>query len=186
MNASFSEVRAADGGEQPFVGDGDHRVHALAELIEAPLGLGQALPAFELERLGDHGDRQRAELAGQAGDDRGGAGSGAAAEAGGYEHHVRTVERLDQLLGVLERRLAPDVGVGAGAESLGQLRTDLQLVRRGVEAQRLQIRIGDDELDAVEAGGDHAIDGITAAATDAHHFDACARARLLVELQAQR
>ena len=64
---------------------------------------------FELERLGDDRDRQRAELAGQAGDHRRGAGAGAAAEPGRDEHHVGAVERFDQLLGVLERRLAADV-----------------------------------------------------------------------------
>ena len=89
-----------------------------------------ALPPFELERLGDDRDRQRAELARQAGDHRRGARAGAAAEPGRDEHHVGAVERLDQLLGVLERRLAADVRIGAGAEPLGELRADLQLVRR--------------------------------------------------------
>ena len=60
---------------------------------------------FELERLGDDRDRQRAELARQAGDDRRRAGAGAAAEPGRDEDHVGAVERLDDLLGVFERRL---------------------------------------------------------------------------------
>ena len=112
-------------------GNGDDRVDAVAQRLEAALGLQQPLLAFELERLGHDGDGQRAELAGQAGDDRRGAGAGAAAEAGGHEDHVGAVERLNDLLGVFERRLPADVRIGAGAEALGQLAADLQLDRRG-------------------------------------------------------
>ena len=77
---------------------------------------------FELERLGHDGDGERAELAREARDDRRRARAGAAAQAGRHEDHVGAVERLDDLLGVLERRRPADVRVGAGAEPLGQLR----------------------------------------------------------------
>ena len=50
--------RAADGGEQPLVGNRDDRVDAFAKLVEAALGLELALPALELERLGDDRDRR--------------------------------------------------------------------------------------------------------------------------------
>ena len=80
----------------------------------------------------------------------------------------------------------PTFGSAPGAEPLGQLCADLQLVRRRVELQRLQIRIDDDELDAVEAGGHHAIHGVAAAAADAHDLDAGACADLIVECQPQR
>ena len=80
----------------------------------------------------------------------------------------------------------PTFGIGAGAEPLRQLAADLDLVRRGVELQRLQVGVGDDELDAVESGLHHAVDGIAAAAADAHHLDAGARPSLFVELQPQR
>ena len=126
--------RPRDRREQPLVRDRDHRVDAVAQLLEAALGLQLPLLPLELERLGHDGDRQRAELAGEAGDDRRGAGAGAAAEAGRDEHHVGAVERLDQLVGVLERGLAADVRVGAGAEPLRQLAADLDLVRRARSA----------------------------------------------------
>ena len=45
-------------------------------------------------------------------------------------------------------------------------------------AQRLQVGVGDDELDAVEAGVHHAVDGVAAAAADADHLDAGAGACL--------
>src|SRR5258705_887754 len=60
-----------------------------------------------------------------------------------------TLFRSD-LVGVLERRLAADVGIGAGAEPLGQLAADLQLDARRVGVQRLPVGVGDDELDALD------------------------------------
>src|SRR5205807_10306674 len=63
---------------------------------------------------------------------------------------------------------------------------DLQLDVGRVVLERLQIGVGDDELDAVEAGVDHAVDRIAAASADADHLDAGARAgRLLGQPQAQ-
>ena len=85
------------------------------------LGLQRALLALEAERLGDDGNRERAELAREARDDRRGSRAGAAAEAGGHEDHVGARQRLNERVGVLERRLTPDVRVGPRAEPLGEL-----------------------------------------------------------------
>ena len=52
--------------------------------------------------------------------------------------------------------------------------------------QRLEIGVGDDELDAVEAGAHHAVDGVAAAAADADDLDARALAPLGFELESQR
>ena len=140
-----------DDRQQPLVRDRDDRVDALAQRLEARLALHLPAAPLELERLGHDGDRQRAKLGGEAGDDRRSARAGAAAQARRHEHHVGAIQRLNQLVGVLERRLAADVGIGAGAEPLRQLRADLDLHRRRVVLQRLQVRVGDDELDALEA-----------------------------------
>ena len=72
--------RPIDDREQALVGNRDDRVDAVAQRFQSPLGLELPLLALELERLGDDGDRQRAELGRQAGDDRRRAGAGAAAE----------------------------------------------------------------------------------------------------------
>ena len=66
--ASSALVKASvsDGaGDGRALGNGDDPVDALAQLVEAALGLRLALPPLELERLGDHRDGQRAELAGE-------------------------------------------------------------------------------------------------------------------------
>src|SRR5207302_407669 len=112
-------------------------------------------------------------------------GARAAAKSGRDEDHVGAVERLDDLVRVLQRRLPSDVRVGAGAESLRQLAADLQLDRRGTGPERLQIGVGDDELDAVETDLHHAVDGVAAAAADADDFDAGSGGSLFVETQSQ-
>src|SRR3989304_3808323 len=91
---------------------------AVAKRFEAALGLHLALLALELERLGDHGDRQRAELARQAGNHGRRAGSGPSPEAGGHEDHVCPVERLTDLLVNVPPRVASDGGIRARAEPL--------------------------------------------------------------------
>jgi hypothetical protein len=158
---------------------------SFAQRLEAALGLNLPLLAFELERLGDDGDSERAELAGEARDHRCRAGAGAAAQTGGDEDHVGAVERLDDLVGVFERRLPADVRIGAGTQPLGQLAADLQLDGGGVGVERLAIGVRDDELDAVESGLHHPVDGVAAAAADPDHLDPGAGAALFVEPQSQ-
>ena len=89
-------------------------------------------------------------------------------------------------VGVLERGLAADVRIRAGAEPLGELAADLDLHRRRVRLQRLRVGVGDHELDAGDAGLHHARHGIAAAAADADHLDARAHARFFVEREPQR
>ncbi len=160
-----------DALHQPLVGDHDHGVDAADQFGQRLLGLLHAALAFERERLGDHGDGERAEFAREIGDHGRRAAAGAAAEAGGDEHHVRAVERFEDFLGVLERRLAADLGIRARAEPLGELRAELQLDGRLRQLQRLQVGIGGDEFDAFHLGADHAVDGVRSAAAHADHFD---------------
>ena len=172
-NASVSGVVRSMIVEQPLVRDRDDRVDAVAQRLEAALGLHLPLLAFELERLGDDRDRQRAELAREAGDDRRRAGAGAAAEPGRDEDHVGAVERLDDLVGVLERRLSGRRSDRRRRRApWSACRRSASLTGAALRLQRLQVGVGDDELDAVESGLHHAVDGVAAAAADADHLDA--------------
>ena len=70
----------------------------LVQFGDAALGQAHAAAAFEMERLGHDADGQNAHLAGDARDDRRGAGAGAAAHAGGDEHHMGAGEMVADLL----------------------------------------------------------------------------------------
>ena len=108
---------------------------------------------------------------GDLGDDRRAAGAGAAALAGGDEHHVGALEDLLDLLAVLLGGLAADLGVAAGAEAPGELAADVELDVGVAHEQRLGVGVDGDELDALQPGVDHAVDGVDAAAADADDLD---------------
>ncbi len=156
---------------QALVGNGDDRVDAIAQFLQPLLGLEHALLAFKLKRRGDDGHRQRFQFTAQRRDDGGGAGAGAASESGGHEDHVGAFERLQQFFRVLERRLSTNIRIRARAEPLGEFRPQLNFHRGARAAQRLQIGVGHQEIDAFDVGFDHAIDGVAAAAADADDFD---------------
>ena len=157
--------------EQPVVRDHDQRVALVAQLLDARLGLHLAALALERERPGDHADGQRAQLAGDVGDHRRAAGAGAAALAAGHEDHVGALEHLFDLVAVVLGGVLADVRVGAGAEAAGQLPADVELDVGVAHQQRLRVGVDRDELDALEADLDHAVDGVDAAATDADDLD---------------
>ena len=158
--------------EQVLVRDDDERVDALLQFGDAGLGDAHAAQALEMERLGDDADRQDADLAGDPGDDGRGAGAGSAAHAGGDEHHVDALEMVANLVDDLLRRGAPDLGLRAGAEALGDLHAHLDDALGLGQGQRLRVGVGDDEVDALQAGLDHVVDGIAARAAHTEHGDA--------------
>ena len=122
--------------------------------------------------LGDDADGQRADLVlGDLGDDRRGAGAGAAALARGDEHHVRALERLLDVVARLGGRAEADLRVGAGAQALGQVVADVQLDVGVAHLQRLGVGVGGDELDPAQARVDHPVDGVGTAAADADDLD---------------
>ncbi len=127
--------------------------------------------AFERERFRDDGDRQRSKLARQRRDDGSGSAARAPAEAGGEKDHVRAFKRLDDLVGVFERGFAAHLGIGARPEPFGKFPADLQLDGGLRELQRLQIRVRGDELDSLDLGADHPVDGVASAAAHSDHLD---------------
>src|SRR5690606_36524353 len=100
-----------------------------------------------------------------------GAGAGAAAHAGGDEHHVRTLQRVDDDLTILERGLAADFWIGARAQALGDVGTQLQLQLGAAVLDRLRVGVGGDELDAIHAAANHVRDRVSAAAAHADYLD---------------
>ena len=63
------------------------------------------------------------------------------------------------------------VGVGAGAEAARDLAADVDLDVGVAHLQRLSVGVDGDELDAAQAGVDHAVDGVGAAAAHSHDLD---------------
>ena len=125
--------------------------------------------AFEVERLGDDAHRQDAHVARGFGDHGSSAGTGAAAHAGGDEHHVGAREMIAKLVDHFLRRGGADVRLRAGAEALGDLRAHLHDALRLRHRERLRVGVGDDEIHPLQSGGDHVVDGVATGAAYAEH-----------------
>src|SRR5439155_2799430 len=121
------------------VGDDDDRVDALAELVGRSVGHDAPPCPLERERLRDDRERQGAMVPGNAGDDRRGPGSGAAAKSGRDEHHVRAGDRLLEPVTVLLGGTATDLGGAARAEAPGERLADPDPAWGHRSAERLSI-----------------------------------------------
>ena len=119
----------------------------------------------------------------QLGDDGRGAGAGAAAHAARDEDEIGVGERARHLVAVLLDRLAADLGPRARAEPARQLLADLDLHVRLRRQQCLRVGVDGDELDAFQMLVDHPVDGVAAAAADAHDLHAGVLRRALLELE---
>jgi hypothetical protein len=64
-----------------------------------------------------------------------------------------------------------DVGVGTGAEPLGEVVPDRELDVGLTRLERLDVGVDGDELDSLEPGVDHAADRVRAAAAGADDLD---------------
>ena len=111
-------------------------------------------------------------LSGEPGYNRGGSCAGAAAHAGGDEHHVCRAKRFHQVIHRFFSRGAPDVGPGASAKAMGDARAKLDGFICQRLRQRLGIRIGDNKLDAFKLRRNHVVDGVAAGAADADNGNA--------------
>ena len=134
-------------------------------------GEAHAALAFEVERLGDDADGEDAEIAGGLRDDRRCAGAGAAAHAGGDEHHVRAGQMIADFVDDFLGGGAADLRLRTGAETFGDLHAHLDDALGLRQRQRLGVGVGDDEIDALQARGDHVVDGVAAGAADPEHGD---------------
>ena len=105
--------------EQVLVRDDDQGMDELLQFLDAAFGHAHAAVAFQAEGLGDDADGQDAGLAHGARDDGGRAGAGAAAHAGGDEHHVRARKLLHDLGHGFFGAGAADFRLGARAQAFG-------------------------------------------------------------------
>ena len=78
---------------------------------------------------------------------------------------------LFDLVAVRLGGVAADLGIAARAEAAGEVAADVELDVGVAHQQRLRVGVDGDELDPLQPGVDHAVDGVDAAAADADHLD---------------
>jgi hypothetical protein len=133
--------------------------------------LGDPHPPFalEMERLGDHPDRQDTHFARGASDHERGPTARAAAHPGGDEHHVGAREVSADLVQHLFGRRATDIGTRAGAEPCGHLHAHLDDALGLRHGERLDVGIGDDKIDPLQPRPDHVVHGVSARTAHPKH-----------------
>src|SRR5262249_50656162 len=89
----------------------------------------------------------------------------------GDEDHVGALQGFLDLVAALVGGAVAGLRVGAGAEPARELGADLKLDVGVAHLQRLGVRVHGDELDALQAGIDHAIYGVGAPAADSDDLD---------------
>jgi hypothetical protein len=85
---------------------------------------------------------------------------------------VGAVQVIDDLIDAFFSSGASDFRLGTGTETLGDVDAELDdpvCLRHG---QSLRIRVGDDEIDTLEASRDHVVDSVTATAAHTENSDA--------------
>src|SRR5579875_445620 len=157
--------------EEPLVRDHDERVDLLPEPLDPLLGLVRAAAALEGERARHDADREGAEALCDLGDHRRRPGARAAALPGGDEDHVGALQHLLDLLEVLLGGLPAHLRVAAGTKSPGERAADVELDVRLAHEEGLGVGVHGDELDALQPGVDHAVDGVHAAPADTDDLD---------------
>ena len=78
---------------------------------------------------------------------------------------------LLQTVPVLHGGLTADLRIGSGAQSLGDVATDLDTGLDPCPLQCLGVGVGADKVHALDTGPHHVHDSVTATATDADHLD---------------
>ena len=101
--------------EQVLVRDDNQRIDDILKFLKPAFGEAHPLRTFEMERLGDHADRKDAVFPCCPCDHRCSARAGAAAHAGGNEHHVAAVQVLDNLIDFLFGGCPADFRTRTGA-----------------------------------------------------------------------
>ena len=102
----------------------------MLKFLDPLFGDAHAVEPFELERLGHHADGQDPLFPGRPGDHRCGPGAGAAAHAGGDEHHVGLLNLLDDVLDSFFGGCPSHLGSRAHPKPLGDITSQLNLAFR--------------------------------------------------------
>ena len=156
---------------QAIVRDDDEGIADLAQLLNTGHGLAGTASAFELERAGDNTDGQRTHFLRDRRHDRSSTGASAAALAGSHEDHIGALEGVFNFGLVVFCGGLAYLRVSAGTEAAGGLTANVELGVCIGEDKGLRVGVDGDELNALEAFFDHAVDGVDAAAADADDLD---------------
>ena len=153
------------------VGDDDESIDILFEIFKTLYGVLHPLSALEGERFGDDRNGEDLHIPCYFCNDGSRTRAGAAAHACRDEQQVGTLYQIGQYVLALFGGSSADIGVGACAETLGELAADLHLILAGRECKYLAVCIDDYVFGTADACFQHTVDGVVACAADAYDLN---------------
>ena len=168
---------------ESLIRDDDQRVDKFTQGLDTDLCLIHPSLTFKAKGLGHDTDRENVHLACDACNDRRRARTGAAAHAGGDEHHVCACKRIFDVVNALFGCALADLWICARAVTARDLFADGDLLRCRRVDKHLLIRVDANKLNAADIGCDHSVDRVVAAAADADYLQADAAVHCLVQFK---
>jgi hypothetical protein len=159
--------------KQTLVRNDDEGVDRILQRLDAGLGLLGPDRPLEVEGFGDDADGQGALVPGNVGDDRSGAGTGAATHPCGHKNHVGPCKGQRDVFPVFLGSLAAAFRITSGTEPLRELGPDLHRVVCGGILESLQVSVDREEFDTGKPGFDHSTDCVAAGSSDSRNLDVC-------------
>ena len=154
-----------------FVRNCDQRIHVLLELLKPLICNSKTLTTLKTERTCHHSNSKNAHVACDLGNDWCTTRARTATHTGGNKYHVGALKRLSDAITIFQCRSAADLGVCACAQALSDVVTQLQNSPRIDIRKCLRIRVGADEVHALDVVLDHVTNSVTATTTDSDDFD---------------
>ncbi len=146
--------------EDPLVRQANHAVGFGLQFAKTELRLALAASAFEFKRQGDNAEHQRARLPGEPRDDRAGARSRPAAQAGHDADDVRARAQPANGFHVFLSGPAAQFGIAARAQSARELCAKGDAFGDSRAGEGLGVRIDGRETDAGKVLPRHIINGV--------------------------
>lgn len=167
---NFETVRergfVVDDTEQILVRDNDQSIDIVLKLGQSVFRHTHPARSFEMERLGHDTDGQNPAFTAGLGDNSRSAGSGSAAHTGGNEHHVGVIQILHHIIKAFLGGGFTDFRLGPGTQTFGHSISELYFMLGQITRKSLRVCVAHDEINAVEVGRNHVVDGVTTGPTD--------------------
>ena len=127
--------------------------------------------AFIAERTGNDRNGQDTHFFGNLGNHRSRTSTSTATHTGGDEQHIRAANSIFDGFAIFLCRSTADFRISTRTQTTGQISTQLDALGCVIFTQRLCISIGTNKFNTLDGVGNHVVNSVATAATQADYFD---------------
>ncbi len=156
-----------------IVGNNDKSINIISDLFDSALGVHHPGTALKSEGLCHNADGKDPHILGKLCDIRSSTCTGTTAHSAGNKHHICAFKCGSKLLHALFGSLLSNLGLGACAETFGELFSYLYTSRSLAQVKRLLIGVNSDEFNSAYSLVDHTVNCVISGSADADNYDLC-------------